>query len=79
MVLHPVGIWSLVLSPRNKRLAHSCLIINVLDEGIEATISKFTDGTNLGQNVSLLGGRNALFQPLNRLDKWAEINSIKVQ
>lgn len=60
----------------------SSLLFNInipLDEGIESAISKFTDDTNPDQNVDLLEGRKALHRDLNRLDRWAETNSIEVQ
>ncbi|KAJ7419362.1 RNA-directed DNA polymerase from mobile element jockey-like protein [Willisornis vidua] len=52
------------------------ILTDVLDERIKSTTSKFVNDTKLRGSVIMLKGRRALQRGLDRLDRWAESNSM---
>ncbi|KAJ7415073.1 hypothetical protein WISP_79824 [Willisornis vidua] len=53
------------------------IFINDLKMGIECTLNQFADSIKLGGNIDLLECRKSLQMDLDRLDGWAEANSMK--
>ena len=50
------------------------IFINDLDEGIESTLSKFAEDTQLGGVANTVEGFTTIQQYLDRLESWADRN-----
>ncbi|GAB0182852.1 mitochondrial enolase superfamily member 1 [Grus japonensis] len=53
------------------------IFVSDMDSGIECTLSKFADNTELCGTVNTLEGRDAIQGDLDRLERWARANRMK--
>jgi len=53
------------------------IFVSDMDSGIEFTLSKFTDETNLSGVVNTLEGKDAIQRDLGRLEEWAHADFMK--
>ncbi|GAB0189193.1 cAMP-dependent protein kinase inhibitor alpha [Grus japonensis] len=53
------------------------VFVGDMDSGIECTLSKFANDTELCGVVNTLEGKDAIQRDLDRLERWARVNSMK--
>ena len=59
------------------RLVLFNIFVGVMEHGIECTLSKFADDTELSGAIDMLEGRDAIQRNLVRLKKWSHANLMK--